>query len=168
MTAPGRQHHAFFAVECYRVQRAVHTGLASGEPDLFPIRRPRHALNGEPLTRESLLRPILVDNRQRTAVVPLHRMIDEGDHVSLGREARMPDPSAGFVERLSNRIFEAVTSAYIAHHDQAVAVRCPVGPLHLLQHFSRSASHQRSPRQRAHVDPRADGLAVEQHGHLGG
>ena len=79
----------------------------------------------------------------------------------------MADPSAGLIERLADGKFEAVAAAHVANYREAGAVGGPVGPLHLLEDFARSASREWGAGQRAHAYPGSDGFAVEQDGHLG-
>ena len=97
---------------------------------------------------------------------PCSGMIGESDKVALGRNAGMADPAAGLIERLANWIFQPVHSAEVANDEKIGSVGRPVGPLHILQNFARSASSERRASQRAHGYPRSDRFAVEQHRHL--
>ena len=59
-------------------------------------------------------------------------------------------------------------AAEVANYGEVVAVGRPVGPLHILEDFARSAAGQRRASQSAHADPGADGFAVEQDCHFRG
>ena len=81
-----------------------------------------------------------IDNCERAAVVALKGMVGECDEIAFRRDAGMADPSSGLVERLSDGKFQAVAATHITNHGQAVAIRGPVGPLHLFQYFAGSSS----------------------------
>ena len=151
------------------IERAIDARLAGREPDLFAIRRPRQALNGEPFAGQAIfLCPCQIDHRQRSAVVALHRMIDECDLVSLWEKRA----DARSIRRFRTTAFQWDIPAGCVRPYRAPrktgSVRRPVRPLHLLQHFARSSSDQRRARQRAHIHPGADGFAVQQDRHLRG
>src|SRR5258708_1538299 len=160
------QYHALLALQCGRIQGPIHARFAGREPDLLAIGRPRKTLDSEPFARQVFLLASQIDDRERTAVITLDRVIDECDEVSFGGNTWMADPPTGLIQWLSDRVFKPVTATQIADHGKAVSVRGPVRPLHMLQHFARRAPDQRSPRQRAHVHPGPNRFAVQQDGHL--
>src|SRR5712692_2245807 len=75
----------------------------------------------------------------------------------------MADPTNRLIEHFADGELQTIPAAYIAHHGQTVAVRCPLGPLHLVENLA-----GRHAGQRATVNPRSDLTAAEQDGHLSG
>jgi hypothetical protein len=95
-------------------------------------------------------------------------MVNEGNPFPRGRDSRVADPTARLVENLVDREFQTALAAHVPHYRETISIRRPIGPLHVVENFTRSASGQGHSRQRADVDVRPNLLAVEQHGQLSG
>src|ERR1019366_3325178 len=116
---------ALLAIERCGVESAVRARLAGSEPNLFAIGRPGKTLNREPLAGKKFFVSREIDDCEGAAVVTLEGMIRKCDEVAFGRDARMANPSAGLVERLSDGEFEAIAASHVANHGHAGAVGGP-------------------------------------------
>ena len=74
----------------------------------------------------------------------------------------MADPASGLVQHFADRILQTVPSRHIAHHGKLSAVRRPIGPLDVLQHFTRSTADQGHARESSAEDLRLGLAAAEQ------
>ena len=93
-------------------------------------------------------------------------MVEKGHHIAFGRNSRMTDPAAGLVEDFSNRKFQAVTPANVAHYSQVDAVGRPIRPLNIFENFPGSAARQRCAGQRADIHPGSGAMTIERDGHF--
>src|SRR5207249_2854956 len=84
----------------------------------------------------------------------------------MAGDAGMADPASCLVEHFADRILQAVPSRHIPHHGKLGAVWRPVGPLDILQHFTRSTADQGHARECSTEDLRPGLLAAEQESRL--
>lgn len=70
-------------------------------------------------------------------------MIGEGDSAAVPREADMADPTARFVENLSDRVFEATFRADPSGDGDPFPVRSPVRREHVVGDRPRCAPEER-------------------------
>src|SRR5215469_13741092 len=108
------------------MQRAAGAGSRGGKPNLAAVRSPGQTLRTDKdrCSQRGLLAG-LIDNCYRTGVVTRKRMVDERHLRAIGRNARMADPSGGFVKYFPERMLQTNLSADATDHGDR-AVRGPV------------------------------------------
>src|SRR5262245_59900177 len=72
-----------------------------------------------------------------------------GDPVALRRKSDVTYTVERLVNRFADRVFDTAFSIPAAHHRQSIAVRRPIGGIHLLGKFSSSPTSQGNACQRS-------------------
>src|SRR6516164_9485432 len=93
-------------------------------------------------------------------------MFQEGDQVSLRREARITHPAGRLVQRLAGRELQAVPSRHFMDNGQTRAAGGPVGLLNVSHDLAGSATHHRDLRKGAATKVVGEKLSLYENGHF--
>src|SRR5438270_517435 len=93
-------------------------------------------------------------------------MVNEGDDVSLWRDARVTDPAVRLIENFIGRELESLAAVYLPHDGHAGTIGRPVSPLDIFENLARSTADERDLRQRSRRQKRIAGMAAERQSHF--
>ena len=89
-----------------------------------------------------------VHDLEPAVVVAARRMIDERDVAAVGRDADAAHPSGRRVDRLADRVLEALEVADVVRDGEGLPVGRPIGVLHVLEDRPGRAAAQGDARER--------------------
>ena len=160
--------------------RTLPPGVVEWTERLPPTRRGREpdiagGRPGETLRRGERLREPLhvageIHRGDPSAVVARRRVIDEGDQVPIRGDARVADPTVGFVQDFAGGILEPVLAGVHPDDREALPIRRPVGPEDLFQNvaWGGAAGHRELGERSDPLEAGAGGVSVHGDGHFSG
>src|SRR5262245_39321025 len=119
------------------LQCAISTDLGPREPDLFAAWPPGQTLDAAPPLREPSHFPVEAHQNHGAHVADAGPVVQQGDVVAAGGEARMSNPARRLVEHRADRGLETVAAARVAHDGETLPIRRPVRPLHAMKPLAR-------------------------------
>ena len=93
-------------------------------------------------------------------------MIQESDHVALGRNAQVTNPAGCFIENFADGKLQTIASSGVANNRERLSIRTPVRCLYVFKNFTRCAASERHSRQSSTRHEVSQKHAVQQHRHF--
>ena len=119
-------------------------GDACREPDLGGVREPGQALAASEGFRDRRLLSCEIHDRNRAAVVADDGMVQKGDPVALGRDARVSDPAVRLEENLADRVLQPGPPIHGTGDGELLPVGRPVRKLDAFEEMAGGASSRRA------------------------